>query len=157
LLSEETTLTGPRKAKTTKSGTPGASRKILFTAVVSALVSAAVTLGFSLSTQAPNLSGALKDVKEQLEVSNAQIEYLQQQLGFQQGILTLNYTARQGDTLESIAQQFYGSPDGVQILLDSNPSIKENEVPTGTSLVITSPNGIDLAQIEPNPKEQEKK
>jgi len=157
LLCEEPTLTGARKAKSTKPRSQGTARKTLFAVILTAMVTATATYGISVYSQAPNLSGALKAVKQQLEVSNAQINYLQEQLGFQQGILTLNYTVREGDTLESISDMFYGSQIGVQILLDSNPTIKANELTPGSNLLITNPNGINLAQIDGSPEEQEKK
>ena len=158
LLSEETTNTGPKKAKPTKSASPAASKKAVLTIVVTSLVTAALTFGVSVAIQPPNLSGALKSAKSQIQLANEQIGFLQAQLGYQQGLLMLNYTAREGDTIETISQMFYGDLEGVQVLMDANPSITTNEVPIGTAVLIPSPTGIStLMPMEETPEKSEKK
>ena len=48
----------------------------------------------------------------------------------------IRYVARKGDTLKSLAKQFYGDAGKWPVIRDANPKFKEQQIPEGTAVVI---------------------
>jgi len=48
-----------------------------------------------------------------------------------------NYTTMDGDRIDTLANRFYGSNQGIQIIADANPNVPVTAVyPLGTVLII---------------------
>lgn len=51
------------------------------------------------------------------------------------GILTQRYVVKEGDTLESVSELFYGGADGIEKIREANPQLA-NELEVGRELII---------------------
>ncbi|MDR0543157.1 MAG: tail protein X [Dysgonamonadaceae bacterium] len=50
---------------------------------------------------------------------------------------SLNYTTKDGDRIDTLANRFYGNNQGIQIIADANPDVPITAVyPIGTVLII---------------------
>lgn len=106
--------------------------------------------GIALSQIPPDLSGALSSSRDQLSALATEYQLLQETNSNLRTDPVLQYTSRPGDTVASLARQFYDREFlGRSLLLSANGLSSLGPVPEGSIILVPSPTRLAVTDLSP--------
>lgn len=155
MVFQEDTNSGPREAVKAAEAEKTSSFKLAIAAGSAAILGAALGWGIAIMNVPTDQSSVVNDLQMQLQVLDGEYQNQSTLIGdTTDGKLTFWYSTRNGDTLESLAREFWGSAGTVKQITDVNPNVKTGQVlVSGTVLQIVDAQNFELENsfVTPTP------
>lgn len=149
LIGEEAMSSGPHAKPSKNTNGKKSTAPLIFTGLISAIITGGVSTGLVLASTPPNLSAALAEEKIYSQSLADELSLAQGQLGYINGSLVLNYRIQDGDTYESIAQTFFGNKEQAASIAEYNELDSEVAPTAGTLIQIVAPSEVSLPAFAP--------